>query len=137
MSSDLPDPTLPRLIAVIDDDERSRRGLDLILRSLGCRCEMFDSVRSFLASHAIRRVDCIVLDYAMPEIDGVSAHKALKHTNYTGPFVFCSGYDEEELREFGLRDEHIHFLRKPVKKAALRDVLRAAAAAAPRPARAS
>jgi CheY-like chemotaxis protein len=121
---------LPVHVALVDDDAGSRRGLSAMLASLGCKCETYESVRSFLHSHAMRRVDCIILDIAMPEIDGLTAEKGLRQTNYTGPIIFCTGYAEEEIREGATAPSAAHFLRKPVTKAALLKVLQAAAKSA-------
>lgn len=118
---------LPRRIAIVDDDAGSRRGLTAILQDLGCTCEAYESVRAFLHAHALHRVDCILLDVAMPEIDGLTAQKALRETNYSGPIIFCSGYAEDEIREAAMKHGAAHFLRKPVRRATLLTALQAAA----------
>lgn len=110
----------------MDDDAGSRRALELLLKALGCECEPFESVRAFLHAHAMRRADCIILDFAMPEIDGLTAQKALRQTNYNGPIIFCSGYAEEEIREQALNLGAVQFLRKPVRKPELLQALQAA-----------
>jgi two-component system, LuxR family, response regulator FixJ len=134
MSSDSDSPAspplpLPRHVAVVDDHEGSRRGLAAMIERLGCKCEAYDSIRSFLQAHALRRVDCIVLDVAMPEIDGLTAQKGLRETNYAGPIVFCSGHPEEEIREAAMTNGAAYFLRKPVQKKALVRALECAASA--------
>ncbi len=119
-------PKLPKLIAIVDDHEGSRVGLAAMIQSLGCKVEAFESVRAFFHSHAMRRVDCIILDVAMPDIDGLTAQKGLLQTNYNGPIIFCSGYDEDEIRESAAANGAAYFLRKPLRKADLIRALQAA-----------
>jgi FixJ family two-component response regulator len=119
--------SLPEHIAIIDDDRRCLAGIASILRWEGCKCETYESVRSFLDAHAIRRVDCIILDIAMPEINGLAAEKCFRQTNYIGPIVFCSGYPEAEIEDTIPEDAGTGYLQKPVTRESLIRVLQSTA----------
>lgn len=109
----------PVVIAVVDDDEGCRGLLALLLQRMGYLCETYDSVRSLVNAHALRRIRCIILDYAMPEIDGLTAQKGIRKTNYTGPIIFCSGYDDQEIQDAALGAGAAYYLRKPLTKQSL------------------
>lgn len=115
---------LPAHVAVIDDDKGCRDGIAGMIRKLGCKCDAYESVKPFLHAHGLRKVDCIILDVAMPDIDGLTVEKGLRETNYTGPIIFCSGYPEEEIREAtDTKKREFYFLRKPVTSATLVEAL--------------
>ncbi len=119
------------LIVVVDDDASSREVLAAILCKLGYLCELYDSVRTFIQSQALHRADCIILDYAMPEIDGLVAQKCISKTNYAGPIIFCSGYAESEIRSAAEAHGAAFFLRKPFTKQQLVKALQLAGIPAP------
>jgi FixJ family two-component response regulator len=55
----------PRIIAVIDDDNRVRESLHNLLASYGYRAETFASAELFLASDGLFQSNCIIADVEM------------------------------------------------------------------------
>jgi CheY-like chemotaxis protein len=87
-----------------------------------------DAVRKFLDQ--VDRVQCLVLDVAMPGKNGKQAYDEISLVRPDLPVLFTSGYTAEGARKRGvLVDEH-PFLSKPVSPTALvkavREVLDAA-----------
>ena len=65
-------------VFVIDDDAAMRDSLKDLIRSVGLRVELFASAQDFLRSEHPDVPGCIVLDVRMPEIDGLSAARAIR-----------------------------------------------------------
>ena len=62
-----------RLIVVIDDLENSRIYLQSLVRKMGLRCIVFESAAAFQKEEEnIGPVAVLVVDYQMPEVDGIS-----------------------------------------------------------------
>lgn len=82
-------------------------------------------------------VDAVLLDIAMPVMDGLEAARHLAQLTPPGPAViFCTAYDEHALAAF--EAAAVDYLVKPVRQERLREALerarRARAGGTPRPA---
>jgi FixJ family two-component response regulator len=115
-----------RRIAIIDDHEPFRRGISALLSSRGYAVYDFESVPRFIESGVMPRIDCLILDVAMPEIDGVSLHECLRQTNYEFPVIFCTGFDPDERIQSALANGAIGVLQKPVDAESLFEAVTAA-----------
>jgi FixJ family two-component response regulator len=111
------------LVAIVDDDASVRRSLDRLVRSFGYRTQVFGSADEFLASTALDRAACLVLDVRMPGMDGLTLQRRLVERDAGIPIVFITAQasDEEERRAWAAGA--IGFLRKPIGPAALRTAL--------------
>ena len=107
------------LRAVIDDNESFRRAMCSVLISEGFAAESFSSVASFVESGGLSRARCLVLDVAMPGIDGLAFQSCLRGTNYDIPIIFCSGASDDATRLLALESGAVCFLKKPVTAADL------------------
>lgn len=120
-----------RLIAVVDDHEPFRTGICALLERHGYRTCHFESVPRFIASGAMLKIDCLVLDIAMPEIDGLALHDCLRHTNYEFPILLCTGSDRDARIESALANGAAGLIQKPVKSETLLEAIASACAAHP------
>lgn len=68
-------------IMVVEDNAGNRALLDLVLRNLGHRPQLASGGREALALAARRRFDAVIMDLAMPELDGFETARLLR----TGP----------------------------------------------------
>ncbi len=74
--------------------------------------------------------DCVVLDYSMPGLDGISMTRMLRETTLhaSTPIIMLTGAEDKELEQSARAAGVTEFLRKPVKlgvfKALLAAVLR-------------
>jgi FixJ family two-component response regulator len=115
-------------VAIVDDEEPVRRGLERLLRSWGFGAEGFASGELFLASLGTRRPDCIILDLHMPGMDGFAVLDRLAATRPRIPVVIITGYDTTETRERAERSGIGAYLRKPLDGQALADAVHASIA---------
>jgi FixJ family two-component response regulator len=120
---DPPSPDKAPVVAIVDDDASVRQSLLRLIRSFGYRAEAFGSGEEFLASPVVARAACLVLDVRMPGMDGLEVQRRLADKGAGLPIVFHTGRatDDEERR--ARRGGAVEFLRKPVSRDALLDVL--------------
>jgi FixJ family two-component response regulator len=111
------------LIAVVDDDEPIRKGLQRLLRSAGLNVETFPSGVEFLESLTARRPDCVVLDLHMPVLSGFEVQTRLAESDAPVPVVIITGHDSDETRDRALAAMPAAYLRKPVNDQVLLDAI--------------
>lgn len=114
-----PTPVEKIKLALVDDDAACRKSLPRLLGALGLACEAYASVADFIRSNAIHRIDCLLLDLQMPEINGLALQKCLRETNSSVPIIFCSGVATDETRAEALELGAAAFLQKPVRRETL------------------
>jgi FixJ family two-component response regulator len=118
-----PSPVDGPLVAIVDDDASVRQSTRRLIRSFGYRAEAFGSGEEFLTSAAAAQTACLVLDVRMPGMDGLEVQRRLAERDARIPIVFLTGRatDDEERRARSAGA--IAFLRKPVSRATLVQVL--------------
>ena len=115
-----------RLVAVIDDDESVRESLPDLLRELGYDAEAFSSAEEFLASGAIARAGCLIIDVAMPGMSGPDLQRHLQMSGYTVPIVFITAHGDDMIRPQLIGQGAVACLFKPFDESELRESLDAA-----------
>ena len=112
-----------RLRVVVADDERPARSfLVTLLRSFDDVVIVGEAASGREAVTLIEkeRPDLALLDWQMPELDGIGVVKALRKSDM--PLVaFVTAYDEFAVRAFEVNA--VDYLLKPVEKARLREAL--------------
>lgn len=115
-------------ILIADDEPLARARLAALLRD----CEGADVVGSVgdgeaaLAACAELRPDLLLLDIAMPGLDGVGVARRLAALPAPPQLVFCTAYEEHALAAYELRAAD--YLLKPVRLERLRAALARASA---------
>ena len=110
------------IVYVIDDEEGMRNALTRLLRSERFDVRPFASARDFLAAYRAEETACLVLDVAMPELDGLELQRRLTHEGVLVPIVFLTGKGDIPTSVHAIRAGAVDFLTKPVNDA---DLLRA------------
>jgi two-component system KDP operon response regulator KdpE len=115
-------------ILLVEDDENLRRALTLTLRARGYQVVDVASGRLALASLASSRVEVVILDLGLPDMDGVDVIRAVRAHSAT-PIVVLSarrdevdkvraldaGADDYMTKPFGV-DELLARLRAAVRR---------------------
>ncbi len=73
---------------LIDDDDRIRTSLARALTKRGFRVDSFSSAESFLEAYDPTQAGCLVLDYGMPGLNGLS-ELACSGRGTTAPWGLC------------------------------------------------
>jgi CheY-like chemotaxis protein len=109
-------------VLIVDDDEDVRAFLAESLEGLGCSVVSAASGAEGLQALRERRPDLILMDYAMPGMNGADAARAARLVHPDLPIVFVTGYAESERLESALGGE-VPVLRKPFTLAELAAVV--------------
>jgi FixJ family two-component response regulator len=112
-------PAEPAQVHVVDDDGGVRCALARLLRSHGYDVVDHPSAESFLASHDPEAPGCIVLDVAMPGLDGPGLQRRLQEDGDAMPIVFLTGSADVPICATAMRNGAVDFLTKPVDEAEL------------------
>ncbi len=103
-----------RVIAVVDDDESFRDALERFLRTLGFQVESFASGEEFLRSRQLGLVACVILDLAMPGMNGLEVQQQLAARGLQIPIVFVTAHRDDQLGQRATAVGALAVLRKPV-----------------------
>jgi two-component system response regulator FixJ len=104
----------PRVIAVVDDDESFGDALQRFLRTFGFQAEAFTSGEVFLRSSQLSLVACVILDLAMPEMDGLEVQQQLAARGLQIPIVFVTAHGDDHFGRRAAAAGALAVLRKPV-----------------------
>ena len=98
------------------------RALTRLLSSAGLEARGFPSPAAFLDAHDPATPGCLVLDVALPGLDGLEVQKALSVSDCARPIVFITGRGDIPTTVRAMRGGAVDFLTKPVND---RDLLAA------------
>jgi FixJ family two-component response regulator len=111
--------TEPVRIHVVDDDALVCSALSRLLSSAGYKVSAFRSAEAFLAEHDPAAHGCIILDVAMPGLNGLAAQEALAARDNHMPVIFLTGHADVPMCAQAMKRGAIDFLTKPVDEEAL------------------
>ncbi len=114
------------LVSVVDDDESVRESLPDLLKEFGFDARAFSSAEEFLASEYVARTKCLILDVAMPGMNGPDLQRELKLRRHEIPIVFITAHGDENVRPHLLEQGAVECLIKPFSDTALLKALNAA-----------
>ena len=115
---------IPRaLISVVDDDESVRESLPDLLREFGFEVEAFAAGEDFLASDKIGRTRCLILDVAMPGMNGPAVQTELQRRGHKIPIIFITAHGDAATRPRMMENGAVDCLLKPFSEKALLDAL--------------
>jgi diguanylate cyclase (GGDEF)-like protein/PAS domain S-box-containing protein len=108
-------------ILIVDDEDRNRRLLDVLLRADGYRTQSAASAEEALASIARSAPDLILLDVMMPGMDGYQLATILKADPATLniPIIMLTAQVDRSARISGLKAGAEEFLTKPFESTEL------------------
>jgi two-component system response regulator FixJ len=85
------------VIYVVDDDPGVLGSLRFLLETDGFEVETFRSGSALLKSIAANEADCFVIDYKMPNMNGVDLANQLRNRDVTAPIVLITGYPDDNI----------------------------------------
>ena len=107
------------LILLSDDDASVRRSLHLLLRSRGFAVLAYASGTALLLDPQTPSGDCLVVDYLMPDIDGISILKKLRSAGWFGPAILITAHYADKLAESAREAGFAAVLEKPLRDGVL------------------
>ena len=106
---------VPTILFIVDDDPEVRRALSRLLRAAGYMTRSFGSASEFLISGEARRTGgCIILDLAMPGLNGLELQQCLIASGCHRPIIFLTGNGDISKSVRAMKAGAVNFLTKPV-----------------------
>lgn len=116
----------PITVLVAEDDRVNRLSLVYVLKKLGYKVLEVENGRQALDVFARRRVDAVLMDIQMPEMDGVEATRHIRQSETEGrrvPILAITAYAMNGDRETFLDAGMDEYLPKPVEVGELQSAL--------------
>jgi FixJ family two-component response regulator len=113
------------LVLIVDDDERIRAALRVLMMSVGIDTACFASTRELLDSDVPDRPGCLILDVRIPGASGLDLQSHLAMNGDSKPIVFLTGHGDIPMTVRAMKAGAIDFLTKPVRDQTLLDAVTA------------
>lgn len=113
-------------IFIVDDDPAVLKSLSRLLRSVEFNVMTVGSPEEFLQQHDRRTPGCLILDVAMPGLNGLELQKALATKGSVIPIIFLTGNGDISMSVEAMKRGALDFLTKPVNDDDLIKAVRAA-----------
>ena len=95
-----------RIIAILDDHGPVLRAMTGLIEAYGARVLAYQNGQDFLRD--MPRADCLVVDYYMPNLNGLQLAVELRGRRYRAPVIILTGMrdeiPEESLAKAGIRE---------------------------------
>jgi FixJ family two-component response regulator len=113
------------IVFVVDDDISVREALQPLLREAGWHPQMFESAQGFLDHPRATGPSCLVLDVALPGLNGLELQRRLADRPEM-PIIFITGYGDVPMSVRAMKAGAVEFLTKPFKEDVLLDAIQGA-----------
>jgi FixJ family two-component response regulator len=113
-------------VYLVDDDAGVLKALSRLLRAEGWSVSAFASAQDFLDALPQDALGCVVLDLAMPAMDGTALHGELVARGSVLGVIFLTGHGDLATGIAAMKTGAVDFLGKPVNDAQLLAAVRAA-----------
>jgi len=111
-------------VFVIDDDPAVLKSVVSLVEVVFPRVEAFCSAAEFLEAYQDDRPGCIVLDVAMPGMNGLELQRKLGEDKTDLPIVFITGHGNVQMAVGAMQAGAVNFLEKPFNEQELWDSIR-------------
>ena len=101
------------IVFVVDDDVSVRESLELLIRWAGWHPETFASAQEFLSHPRVLAPSCLVLDVALPGLNGLDLQKRIAADRIDMPIIFITGYGDVPMTVQAMKAGAVEFLTKP------------------------
>jgi two-component system response regulator FixJ len=101
-------------IYVVDDDAGVLSSLRFLLETDGFTVRTFRSGAAVLNTALSTGVDCFVVDYKMPDMNGIDLATSLRARNVTAPLILITGYPDDNISARAAAAGVNDVLRKPL-----------------------
>lgn len=85
------------IIRIVDDEAVVRKALKFLLESEGWTVEAYEKGSEFLVEDRPSLIGCLILDVAMPEMNGLELYHRLRERKYEVPVIFLTGHGDVDM----------------------------------------
>jgi two-component system, LuxR family, response regulator FixJ len=100
-------------VYVVDDDADVLLSLKFLLETEGFSVHTFRSGQELLESTPPERIDCLIIDYKMPNMDGLDLVRQLRARDVRAPVVLITGYPNAGVEAKAAASGVRHVVLKP------------------------
>lgn len=115
--------TRAKKLMMIEDEPLIVDGIRELLALEGIAVEAVDRGSEALAAIAGFHPDIVLLDFGLPDMDGVEVYSRIRKAEPFLPVIFATGHGDRRLIQEGLGDSRTRFLQKPFEMAALMELI--------------
>lgn len=101
-------------VYVVDDDADVLGSLRFLLETDGFDVRTFRNGASLLNAVRSTGVDCFVIDYKMPDMNGIDLAGRLRNRDIAAPVILITGYPDENISARAEAAGVRHVLMKPL-----------------------
>ncbi|NDW06920.1 response regulator [Jiella sp. 40Bstr34] len=114
------------LVLVVDDDEAVRESLKFSLELEGLGVGLCKTGEELVEHPQLASAECLVLDFKMPEMDGIAVIKTVRALGFATPAIVITGHATAVLRQLAADVGAHAVLQKPLDGSVLLDCIREA-----------
>ena len=100
-------------VCVVDDDVDVLLSLRFLLETEGFSVRTYRSGQELLDSTPHERIDCLIVDYKMPSMDGLDLVRTLRARDVRAPVVVITGYPSAGVEARAAASGIRHVVLKP------------------------
>jgi FixJ family two-component response regulator len=112
------------IVFVVDDDISVRESLELLINNGGWHPETFTSAKEFLSRPRVLAPSCLILDVALPDLNGLDLQKRVAVDRIDMPIIFITGYGDVSMTVQAMKAGAVEFLTKPFSDDVLLNAIR-------------
>jgi two-component system, LuxR family, response regulator FixJ len=101
-------------VYVVDDDADVLISLRFLLETDGFTVRTFRNGPALLSAVRSTGVDCFVIDYKMPDMNGIDLAGRLRNRDIAAPIILITGYPDENISARAAAAGVRHVLQKPL-----------------------
>jgi FixJ family two-component response regulator len=114
------------IVFVVDDDVSVRESLELLIHHAGWHPETFESAQEFLDRPRALVPSCLVLDIALPGLNGLQLQERIAVDRADMPIIFITGAGDVPTTVQAMKGGAVEFLTKPFSDAVLLNAIQKA-----------
>ena len=101
------------VVYIVDDDIAVRESLEELIGTAGLQSESFASGEEFLRRERVRRACCLLLDYTLPDLNGLQIQERVAASHPEMPIIFITGRGDVPMTVKAMKAGAVEFLTKP------------------------
>ena len=113
-------------VFLVDDDPAVLRSLAALVEVVFPKVKAYGSATEFLAAFQPPCPGCLVLDVAMPGLNGLELQRKLTQDKIDLPIVFITGHGNVQMAVSAMQAGAVNFLEKPFHEQEIWDSIRKA-----------
>ena len=107
------------IVFVVDDDISMREGLESLIEAGGWQPRAFASGQEFLQQPRTRRPSCLLLDYTLPDLNGLQIQQRIAAECPEMSIIFITGHGDVPTTVKAMKAGAVEFLTKPFESRVL------------------